>query len=168
MEVLIISGREKSGKSEIICKIANWLVREKNAKYTDMTGYGKYTVYKPDTNVDMRTILELNGKKILIHSATDNKLRIRELEEALSSNNDIDILITSARSFDESERNILVEEIGWIQKDYSIFDKNGKELIEIPLIHISFKKVRNRINEWYKYNCFELAKKMLSQAPFNL
>lgn len=168
MEVLIISGMEKSGKSEIICKIANWLVEEKNAKYTNMTGYGKYAVYKPNTNVDMRTIFELNGKKIFIHSATDNELRIRELREVLSSHNDIDILITSARSFDGPERTTLVKEIGWIQKEYAIFDKNGKQLIEIPMIHISYGNVRNKIKGWYNYNCFELAKKILTQEPFNL
>ena len=168
MEVLIISGREKSGKSEIICKIANWLVREKNAKYTDMTGYGKYTVYKPNTNVDMRTILELNGKKILIHSATDNEIRIDELVNEVRENGNIDILITSSRSFEEKERKLLVEKMDWTQKEYEIFDKRGIPIIEIPMIYISRKKIFGEIDDWYKYHCLELVKKILLQRPFYL
>ncbi|MBO9584976.1 MAG: hypothetical protein J7574_12520 [Flavobacterium sp.] len=156
MKFLVISGAPQTGKTTSINKIAEWLTI---GITTDIYGEalpsflpgikGKYE--------DFSIVINRHGKKIIIHSATDNKPWMDKLTNKLKENPDTDVVVTSCRDI-YWERNYFSDNV----KPFASF------FLESPLGKITRQKDFALANKLYKANLFLMHKHILINSPYNL
>ncbi len=156
MKFLVISGAPQTGKTTAINKIAEWLTI---GLTTDIDG-NKFPSFLPNPKgkyEDFSIVINRHGRKIIIHSATDNTSWMDDLIKKLKENPDADIVITSCR------------DIYW-ERDY--FTDNIKPFasffLESPLGKITRKNDFVLADNLYKDNLFLMHQHILTNNPYNL
>lgn len=157
MKFLVISGAPETGKTTAINKIAQWLTN--GVITTDVNGtilpsflpdsLGKYG--------DFSIIIILGNRKIIIHSATDDKKCMNQLKEKIKLHPDIEIVITSCRDI-KWERDYFISNIRPFSKFY----------LESPLSKITRRNDFILADNWYKDTLFKMHQHILSNNPYNL
>jgi|688.fasta_scaffold01664_7 hypothetical protein len=157
MKFLVISGAPQTGKTTAINNIAQRLTN--GVISTDVNG----TIlpsFLPDSAGkywDFSIVINLRGRKIIIHSASDDVNCMNQLIEKIKQNPDTEIVITSCR------------DIYW-ERDY--FTANVRPFanffLESPLGKITRRNDFNLADDWYKDTLFEMHQHILSNNPYNL
>ena len=155
MKTIVLSGQWNTGKSFAIFHAVKWLCE----KYTgfeyqdvpfDKALYAGRKYCSEES--DLRTLLNVNGKKILFCSATDDEECIMILKDILNqlAVNQLypDILVTSCRRYDDTPYPIMIREMGWREDGKMLFDKDGHEIIQIPLLRAKYEHGLEVI-DWY-------------------
>ena len=157
MKFLVISGAPSTGKATAINKIAKWLTS--GVITTDVDG-NLVPSFLPDSKGkywDFSIVIILRGKKIIIHSATDDVPNMDTLINKLKLHPDTEIVITSCR------------DIYW-DRDY--FMKNIRPFstffLESPLGKITRRNDFNLADSWYKDSLLALHQHILKNNPYNL
>lgn len=157
MKFLVISGAPSTGKTTAINKIAEWLT---SGIITTDVDSNLLPSFLPDAKGkywDFSIVIILRGKKIIIHSATDDIPNMDALINKLKLHPDTEIVITSCR------------DIYW-ERDY--FTKNIRSFstffLESPLGKITRKNDFNLADTWYKDSSLALHQHILKNNPYNL
>lgn len=157
MNFLVISGAPQTGKTTAINKIALWLTA--GVINTDVNGnpLPTFTVNQHGKYDDISVVVLLKGKKVIIHSASDDKNRIDELIALLKAHPDVEVVITSCRDLD------------WPRV---YFTSNVRPcatfFLESPLGKITRRNDFQNADKWYKDTLLELHQHILRSGPFNL
>lgn len=147
-----------TGKTTSLNKIGEWLVKIKGY---NIIGSDEEATFQPNNKMkydDLWLVLEKNGKKIILHSATDDKDKIDELHNSIMSNPDTDIVITSCRDIH-------------FPREY--FDDIIKPLaitfyLESPVAKITRRDSNYTLAEsWYINNLLLLNQYVLESNPYN-
>lgn len=169
MKFLVISGAPSTGKTTAINKIAEWVTSTNqlglvlnyvnNQVVNSLPNFQPYQLphqNKPTYN-DFSLVITINNRKILIHSATDDRFNLDNLIDRINQYPDIEIVITSCR------------DIYW-ERDY--FTKNIRPFftffLESPLGKITRRNDFNLADTWYKDNLLALHQHILKNNPYNL
>ncbi|WP_445722592.1 hypothetical protein [Flavobacterium sp.] len=159
MRFLVISGAPNTGKTTAINKIAEWLTI-RGGVTTDSSGsplpsflpasHGKYE--------DFSIVIIYRGRKIIIHSATDDEFSMNTLIEKLNQNSDTEIVITSCRDI-------------YRERDY--FTNNVRPFATLFFLETPLGKITRRNNfaladSWYKDTLLLMHQHILSNDPYNL
>lgn len=157
MNFLVISGAPKTGKTTAINKIALELTT--NVVSTDINGNAlpSFTVNQHGLYDDISVVVRLKGKKVIIHSASDDTKWMNKLIDLIAMNPETEVVITSCR------------DIYW-ERDY--FNSNVRPLatflLESPLGKITRKNHFQLADDWYKDTQLELHQHILRSGPFYL
>lgn len=160
MDFLVISGAPSTGKTTAINRIAEWVSNRGNI-LSDTQG-NPLPTFLPNAEGnfdDISIVVIYQGRKIIIHSATDDKDWMDKLIELLGNNLDADIVITSCR------------DINW-ERDY--FTAHIRPLaaffLETPLGKITRTNVQNSnaAHTWYRNTLLALHQHILLNNPFSL
>ncbi|WP_264530300.1 ATP-binding protein [Flavobacterium sp. N502540] len=158
MKFLVISGAPQTGKTTSINKIAEWLTTGLTA---DINGkpFPSFLINTKGKYNDFSIVINRHGRKIIIHSATDDEHCMDDLLEKLKKHPDTEVVITSCRDIDK-ERTYFTTHI----KPYATF------FLESPLGKINRKnKDRSRAShKWYGDTLLLLHQHILSNNPYNL
>jgi len=157
MKFLVISGAPSTGKTTAINKIAEWLTS--GVITTDIDG-NSLPIFLPNRNgkyLDFSIVIILRGKKIIIHSATDDQFNMDALIEKLKLHPDTEIVITSCRDI-YWERDYFTSHI----KPFSTF------FLESPLGKITRRNDFHIADTWYKNSLLTLHQHILKNNPYNL
>lgn len=168
MQYFFISGAPSTGKTTTIHAICGWLLSN---GYTggDLRTDGK--VYTPSTVFpvigvdDFSYILQKNGIKVLVHSATDDLPNIAILV-GLIHDLTPDVVITSCRDYPDLPREYLCQTLG-LTNDYEL-NLSNPNVREFPLAKITRRKNWNDPYIWYFRNTTNIIENMLMAAPYNL
>ncbi|WP_264524188.1 hypothetical protein [Flavobacterium sp. N502536] len=158
MNFLVISGAPKTGKTTSINIIAEWLTTGLTA---DING-NPFPSFLPNSEEeynDFSIVIHRLGKKIIIHSATDDKKCMNGLIKKLKQNSDADVVITSCRDIDW-QRDYFTARI----KPFATF------FLESPLGKIP-RKNEERLaaaKKWHKETLLLLHQHILSNTPYHL
>jgi hypothetical protein len=160
MKFLVISGAPNTGKTTAINKIVEWITISGSVT-TDTSG-NPLPPFLPNSKgeyQDFSIALFYKGRKIIIHSATDDKACMDRLINLININTDIEIVITSCRDINR-ERSYFTDTV----KPYSTF------FLESPLGKINRKSDKNKpaAHKWYKDTLLLLHQHILSNSPFNI
>lgn len=157
MNFLVISGAPETGKTTAINKIALWLTA--GVITTDIyrqplpsflvNQYGKYN--------DISVVVMLKGKKVIIHSASDDEARMNELIALLNNHSDVAVVITSCRD--------LYHKRAYFANHIKPF---AKFFLESPLGKITRRNDFQKADDWYKDTLLELHQHILKGGPFYL
>lgn len=157
MKFLVISGAPETGKTTAINKIAEWLTF--GAITTDING-DPLPIFLPNLigeYSDFSVVIILKGKKIIIHSATDDKYNMDVLIDKLKLYPDTYIVITSCR------------DIYWERDYFKIHIKPFSTFfLESPLGKITRRNDFHLADLWYKENLLILHQHTLKNNPYNL
>lgn len=160
MKFFVISGAPDTGKTTAINLVSEWLC----SKYSITTDfYGNpLPPFLPNPTTgkydDISLVLNLNGLKVIIHSATDDKNCMDILIEKINQNTDSEIVITTCR------------DLYW-PKDYfnlNIGSFASSFLLESPLGKITRRNDFTLANTWYKDSLLQMHQHILSNIPYNL
>ncbi|HAT3998703.1 TPA: hypothetical protein JRX02_000148 [Elizabethkingia anophelis] len=158
MKFLVISGAPSTGKTTAINKIANWLTS--TLKITlDING-NPLPTFLPDSTGkfwDFSVIIIVKGKKIIIHSATDDQYNLDALIEKINLHPDVEIVITSCRDL-YWQRDYFINHI----KPFSTF------FLESPLGKITRRNDFHIVDIWYKNTLLTLHQHILENNPYYL
>lgn len=157
MKFLVISGAPDTGKTTAINNIALWLTR--GVIITDIDG-NPLPTFLPDPNGeywDFSIVIILNGRKLIIHSATDDLNNMDALIEKIILHPDTEIVITSCRDI-YWERNYFIHNI----RPFSTF------FLESPLGKITRRNDFQLADSWYKSSLLDLHQHILINNPYNL
>lgn len=160
MDFLVISGAPSTGKTTAINRIAEWLTSRGNI-LSDIGG-NPLPIFLPNANGeydDISIVVIYRGRKIIIHSPTDDKLKMDELLVLLNKNTDADIVITSCRDINW-ERDYFTAHI----RPFAAF------FLESPLGKITRRNVHNSIaaHNWYGDTLLLLHQQILINNPYNV
>lgn len=158
MNFLVVSGAPSTGKTTALNQIAEWL-RVKYSISTDFYG-NSLPSFLPDSTGkywDFSIVIILNGRKIIIHSATDDINWMDKLVELIKQNPESEIVITSCRDI-YWERDYFMTNV----RPFSTF------FLESPLGKITRRKDFALADNWYKDTLLELHKYILTNNPYNL
>jgi GTPase SAR1 family protein len=160
MKFLVISGAPNTGKTTAINKIAEWITIRASVT-SDSTG-NPLPTFLPNSEgkyKDFSIIIFYKGRKIIIHSATDDELCMNNLITKIKQNPDTEIVITSCRDIND-ERDYFTTNV----RPYSTF------FLESPLGKITRKSDENKpaAQKWYKDTLLLLHQHILSNIPFNI
>lgn len=156
MIFFVISGAPSTGKTTSINKIAKWITL---GIKTDINGdiLPSFLRYKDGNYYDFSTVIIIKGRKIIIHSASDDTNKMNALIEKIKDNPDTEIVITSCR------------DIYW-ERDY--FTANLKPyatfFLESPLGKITRRNDFAHADDMYKNILLEMHQHILSNNPYNL
>lgn len=157
MNFLVISGAPQTGKTTAINKIALWLTT--GVVNTDIYGnpLPPFTVNQHGVYNDISVVVMLKGKKVIIHSASDDMERIDELIVLLKAHPDTEVVITSSR------------DLYW-PRDYFTRDVRpfATFFLESPLGKITRRNNFHLADQWYKDTLLELHQHILRGGPFYL
>jgi hypothetical protein len=157
MECLLISGSESVGKSEAIYRLANRFLS---------AGFDIEKGNIPEIFQDFRVVIKGNNNRnkkirIIINSATDTELIIRDFKKFFDDNGDYNILISSIRddNFWPRAQFFTIMEMS-TPKDF---------ILEIPLAKIT-RKEDNRLLalNWYQTQIDILLNHILNNNPFDI
>lgn len=158
MKFLVISGAPSTGKTTSINKIAEWITI-KGGITIDSNGNplpsflpnpkGKYE--------DFSIAIFYKNRKIIIHSATDDKVWIDKLVNLVNINPDTEIVITSCRDI-YWERDYFTTNV----RPYSTF------FLESPLGKITRRNDFTIADNLYKDTLLQMHQHILSNNPYNL
>lgn len=155
MDMLIISGAPDTGKTITIREIYERLLV---MGYTD-TSHENMPEKKDDDFT--RTLLNLDNKAILIHSATDDEFNINILFDNI--NNNYDLVITSCRDLYHPREYFFRK-----QKEYQDHHKISISIEEFPLAKITRRSHWKDAHNWYFNACINQLMNKLTSAPYNL
>lgn len=157
MKFFVISGAPSTGKTTAINKIAEWLTS--GVITTDSNGqllppflpdaYGNY--------YDFSIVIIISGRKIIVHSATDDINCMNQLIDKIKQNPDTEIVITSCRDIYE-ERDYFTANI----RPYATF------FLESPLGKITRRNDFATADNLYKNILLEMHQHILTNNPYNL
>lgn len=158
MKFLVISGAPQTGKTTAINKIAEWLT---TGLTTDIHG-NPFPSFLPSPKGkynDFSIVFNRHGKKIIIHSATDDEKCMDGLIKKLKQNPDTEIVITSCRDINR-ERDYFIANI----KPFATF------FLECPLGKITRKNIHRltAANKWYRDALLLMHQHILSNSPYHL
>lgn len=157
MKFLVISGAPSTGKTTVINNIALWLTSGIITTDVDGTILPTFLPNSKGTYDDISIVVILKGKKIIIHSATDDQNCMDRLIEKINLNSDVGVVITTCR------------DVYW-ERDY--FVKNIKPFatffLESPLGKITRRNDFTLADTWYKDNLLNLHQHILGNNPYNL
>ncbi|PRD46083.1 hypothetical protein [Sphingobacterium haloxyli] len=156
MKFLVISGAPSTGKTTAINKIAEWLTSGVIATDIDGNPLPSFLPAPTGKYLDFSIVIILKGKKIIIHSPTDDQYRMDELIEKLELHPDTEIVITSCR------------DIYW---ERAYFTNNIRPLstffLESPLGKITRRNDFNLADDWCKDSLLTLHQHILKSNPYN-
>lgn len=157
MNFLVISGAPSTGKTTAINKIALWLTS--GIITTDVSG-NPLPSFLPDPNGkywDFSIVIVLKGKKIIIHSATDDIPNIDDLIDKLKQHPDTEVVITSCRDI-------------YRKRDYFIDNIHpfASFLLESPLGKVTRRNNFALADAWYKGHLLTLHQHILQNTPYFL
>lgn len=157
MNFLVISGAPQTGKTTAISKIALWLTAGVVSTDVDGNALPPFTVNQQGKYDDISIVVVLKGKKVIIHSASDDKDRIDELIALLKAHPDAEVVITSSR------------DLYW-PRDYFTSEARpfARFFLESPLAKITRRTNQHLADNWYKDTLLELYQHILGGGPFNL
>lgn len=156
MDFLLIGGQPDTGKTDTISRLTLRLITRYS--FTIISG-SISSLLGTSRSSDFSVILDginLLGIpiKILIHSATDDKNCINQLQEEILKYSP-DIVICSIR------------DIGWERNDVlDIVSKNFS--FEVPLAKITRTTYKGHSLSWYRLNIDRVIDFVSSNTPFNL
>lgn len=154
MKTILITGQGGSGKSRSLYLTANWL----SNYYQELSGIlPKEFLFTGNTyeenGTDLKTLFRSGEKTILFHAATDDGDCIQELKtnlDSLAARKMLpDLLVTTCRRFDDENAQILLNTMEWKRKGNKVFDTEGNEIIQVPVIPVKYDRKKNEIIEWY-------------------
>ena len=157
MKFLVISGAPSTGKTTAINKIAEWITSALIT--TDNNGYllPSFLHDAHGNYYDFSIVIIVSGRKIIIHSPSDDTSKMNALIEKIKQNPDTEIVITSCR------------DIYW-ERDY--FTVNLKPyatfFLESPLSKITRRNDFTPADDSYKDILLEMHQHILSNNPYNL
>jgi len=85
MKFFVVSGMQNTGKTTVLNQIGEWLTTVKG--YAITSGITTATLFKITSSGkydDISLVLEKDNKKIILHSATDDIARIKELKDVIT------------------------------------------------------------------------------------
>lgn len=173
MKTVCLVGQGYSGKSFAIFEAAKWLWQmNDDYEITDLQ-FDKAlyagSEYLPEKS-DLRTVFEVNGKRILFVSATDDTKCINRLIKVLEQLSEAsiipDILVTACRRYDDSAFTTMINQMQWNVKGDKLFDNNGEEIIQIPVIYIQDIRNRDQVIKWYNHLTARLLQHILQELVF--
>lgn len=157
MIFFVISGAPSTGKTTAINNIAEWLTS--GVITTDSNGlllpsflqdtYGNF--------YDFSIVIVIKGRKIIIHSASDDTNKMDALIEKIKQNPDTEIVITSCRDI-YGERDYFTANI----RPYATF------FLESPLGKITRRNDFLLADNLYKDTLLQMHQHILSNSPYNL
>ena len=168
MQYFFISGASSTGKTTTIHAICGWLL-SKGYTGGDLRPDGK--VYTPSTGFpvigvdDFSYILQKNGTKVLVHSATDDTYNVEMLND-LMKNQKPNVVISSCRDFPDWPREYLCQTLG-LTNDY-VLDLRNPNVREFPLAKITRRTNWTDAYNWYFENTFKMIKEILIDPPYRL
>lgn len=173
MKTILLSGQWDSGKSFAIFHAAKWLYDQNNSYEKQDLPFDK-ALYSDRKYVskesDLRTLFDVNGKKILFYSATDNEECIKKLKEILNqlevNNISPDILVTSCRRYDDTPYSIMLKEMNWREEVDNLIDKEGNEIIQIPVLRVKYEWDYDGVVKWYNNLTARLLQVVLESLLF--
>lgn len=157
MNLFAISGAPSSGKTTSINNIAQWLTS--GVITTDIYGQ-PLPSFLPHTDgnyYDFSIVIIIKGRKIIIHSASDDASKMDTLIEKIKQNSDTEIVITSCRDI-YWERDYFTANI----KPYATF------FLESPLGKITRRNDFPIADNLYKDTLLQMHQHILSNNPYNL
>lgn len=157
MKFFVISGAPSTGKTTAINNIALWLTS--GIITADLYGNTLPSFLPNSSGVysDLSIVIDLKGKKIIIHSATDDKYNMDLLIEKLKQNPDTDIVITSCRDI-YWERDYFTAHI----RPFATF------YLESPKGKITRRNDYTLAETCYNTNMLVMNQHILSNNPYNL
>jgi len=174
MNFLILSGAPNTGKTSIINQLADELLNTKyvghlnliidysnmNSPSYNLPSFSKNSNGKYN---DICVLVEIGTRKVIFHSASDDRQCIDMLAEMLKQHSNVDTVITTCRDIDQprDERSYMYNKV---INPYNSF------LLEIPRGRISRTNPNNFSNAllWYETQTLTLCRHNLSQAPYYL
>ena len=153
----MIWGTSQTVKTTDFNKIALWLTAGVVSTDVDGNALPSFTVNPQGKYDDISVVVLLKGKKVIIHSASDDTHRIDELIALLKAHPDAEVVITSCR------------DLYW-PRDYFTSDVRpfAKFFLESPLGKITRRTNHHLADNWYKDTLLELHQHILRGGPFNL
>lgn len=158
MKFLVISGAPSTGKTTAINKIAEWITI-RGSVTNDSIG-NPLPPFLPNSKgeyQDFSIVLFYKGRKIIIHSATDDKAWMDKLINLINLNPDTEIVITSCRDI-YWERDYFTANI----RPYATF------FLESPLGKITRRNDFTIADNLYKALLLDMHEHILSNNPYNL
>ncbi len=156
MKTIIVIGEAKTGKSRAIFEVAKTLWNI-NPAYEVIGAISSPELfdgkgYAPNHS-DLVTVFDVNGKRVLVVSATDdseciNRLK-NTLDELAQKRYSIDILVTSCRRFDSEQFNLMVKTMNWNVRGRLLYDSRNEEIVQIPLLRVKYESAYNDVVSWY-------------------
>jgi uncharacterized protein YlzI (FlbEa/FlbD family) len=157
MKFFVISGAPSTGKTTVINNISQWLTS--GIITTDSNG-DLLPSFLPDAYgnfYDFSIVIIIRGRKIIVHSASDDTNKMDALIEKIKQNPDTEIVITSCRDI-YWERDYFTENL----KPYSTF------FLESPLGKITRRNDFDPADNLYKNILLEMHQHILPNNPYNL
>lgn len=180
MKAIIFTGQPNSGKTRVLFELSHWLVRDKGYTIIDEQLFPDEYISNGTEN-DVRVLLNKEGRKVLVVSATDNENCIDILKSMIEKSDlrEDDVLLTSCRRYDDrgNLRQKLSVKLGFdIRKEWNkhsgseipggkITDTNGNVIMEIPLVKLKHEQ-SDELIEWYNMRVVELSKWVLENPSF--
>lgn len=156
MKTIILIGEANTGKSRAIFEVVKTLWNI-NPTYEVIGAISSPELfdgkgYAPNHS-DLVTVFDVNGKRVLFVSATDdseciNRLK-NTLDELAQKRYSIDILVTSCRRFDSEQFNLMVKTMNWNVRGRLLYDSGNEEIIQIPLLSVKYESAYNDVVDWY-------------------
>lgn len=158
MKFLVISGAPSTGKTTAINLLAEWIAN-RGSILLDSTGNPLPSFLPNSTGKyeDISIVINYKGRKIIIHSATDDEARMNELLEIIKLNLDAEIVITSCRDI-YWERDYFIAHI----RPFATF------FLESPLGKITRRNDFTHADNWYKDTLLLMHQYILTSNPYIL
>lgn len=168
MDLLIISGAPNTGKSTTVYHLCSFLIGQGYVRidipYNGKT-YSAPTSFPPVLADDFACLLQKGGKKILIHTATDDTYNIDALANSISSHNP-EIVITTCRDFGDWPRDYFCSKLK-LTNGFILTGVSPVCVEEFPLSRVTRRTARfTTAYEWYFKNSTNQIEKLLLQPPY--
>jgi hypothetical protein len=158
MKFLVISGAPSTGKTTAINNIAEW-VTIRGSVTNDSVG-NPLPTFLPNPKgeyQDFSIALLYKGRKVIIHSATDDQACMDKLINLINNHPNTEIVITSCRDI-YGERDYFTTNIR----------PNATFFLESPLGKITRRNDFTLADNLYKTLLLDLHEHILSNNPYNL
>lgn len=166
MRILLLGGRENSGKTETLINLRDWL---KNNGWQN-------NHEEPNGNFQKDFICWLSGgknkiKNIILNTAADDLTSINKLKEFIqyyknSNNSNFDnvLLISAIRAPVNTAKDRLRKELlDYLQLEFKFYEN---DLVEMPVTHIY--RSNSQILDWYNKKVLLILEKLLANPPFEV
>ena len=170
MNLFIVSGAPNTGKSTTVYHLCTYLLNLGYVK-TDIPYNGKRystsTSFPPILANDFSCLLEKEGKKVLIHTATDDVFNIDALVNSIN-NHKPSIVITTCRDFGDWPRDYFCSQLKLVNS-FILASTSDIDIEEFPLSRIKRRTTRfATAYEWYFINSTHQIEKILSLPPYSI
>lgn len=174
MDIFIISGAPNTGKTHYIAAICEFLLAKYTPAKTDLPHWGHFKKWQSTIDItqpfaDFSCVLDINGRIVLIQSASDDINCITHLQNDISQYSP-DIVFCTSHDYNSGNRAALCQRIGLV--DGNIISATGSiNVEEYSLGKIYNNSSRRNIThalESYFENTKNMILKNIANSPYNL